>query len=458
MSESLQQYLTVHALTEYIKRKFDNDPHLQRVFVAGEVSNYRRRPNHQYFTLKDEHATISAVMFASHFNKLKFKVEEGMKVLVTGRISVYPDSGRYQIYVETMEPDGVGALYLAFEQLKKKFKEAGLFDLPKKPLPAYPKKIAIISSRSGAVIHDIATTLERRNPLVQWELFEAKVQGADSPQEIIQRLQQITQRQDEFDLIIIARGGGSIEDLWGFNNEDLAHAIIASQLPIISSIGHETDTTLADLVADVRAATPTAAAELAAPVLLDIKNQLAQYDRDLKYTIYKHLELLSNRLSAMLELNVLKYPDRLIEPYIQKLDIRQDQLMQLKNQYFNEQGLRINHYSQGLNLHSLSNLLAQKNILFKQQSQALNDRMLNYYQHELNRLHNNMKLMDAFSPLKVINRGYAIAMIDDDIVTSIQDLELKDSVNIKVKDGQFTAQVTDIEVGDIGQDFEEGVE
>jgi len=260
-----ERYLSITAMTAYLKRKFDADPYLERVYLTGEISNFRLRPNHQYFSLKDEHAKLSAVMFKGAFQKLSFQPEEGMKVLVIGRISLFESSGSYQLYIEHMEPDGVGALYQAYAQLKEKLAKEGLFQLPKQTLPAYPKRIAILTSPSGAVIRDIITTVRRRYPIVQLVLYPTVVQGEKAAGELIKNIQRV-EEDGQFDTMIIGRGGGSIEDLWPFNDEHLARTIVAAKTPIISSVGHETDTTIADLVADVRAATPTAAAELAGPV------------------------------------------------------------------------------------------------------------------------------------------------------------------------------------------------
>ncbi|MEG2937289.1 MAG: exodeoxyribonuclease VII large subunit, partial [Vagococcus sp.] len=263
-----ETYLTVTALTKYIKHKFEADPYLERVFLTGEISNFRMRPNaHQYFSLKDDKAKISAIMFKGAFNKLKFQPEEGMKVLVIGRISLYEPGGSYQIYIEHMEPDGVGALYQALEKRKKALQEEGLFkEAFKQLLVKYPKKIAVITSPSGAVVKDIITTTKRRYPIVQLVVFPTLVQGDKAADDIVKRIKEVDALGD-FDTMIVGRGGGSIEDLWPFNEERVVRAIFESRTPIISSVGHETDVTLADLVADVRAATPTAAAELATPVL-----------------------------------------------------------------------------------------------------------------------------------------------------------------------------------------------
>jgi len=270
MSEPTQdKYLTVTQLTKYISAKFNHDPYLDRVFVTGELSNFRLRSNsHQYFNLKDQGALIAAVMFKSQFSSIKFAPEEGMKVLVVGRVGTYEQRGTYQLYIEHMEPDGVGALHVAFEQLKQKLAAEGLFEFEPKPIPRYPKKIAVVTSSKGAVIRDIITTVKRRYPIVELVVYPTVVQGDAAAPNIVANLARI-EKDGSYDTIIIGRGGGSIEDLWPFNEEMVVRAIAACQTPVISSVGHETDTTLADFVADQRAATPTAAAEIATPVLAE---------------------------------------------------------------------------------------------------------------------------------------------------------------------------------------------
>lgn len=314
-----EQYLTVSALTKYLHKKFTVDPYLQRVYLTGEISNFRLRPRHQYFSLKDDGAKIDAVMFQSAFSRLKFEVEDGMKVLVVGKIDLYEPSGNYQITIERMEPDGVGALYQAYEQLKAKLEAEGLFSAPKQKLPLFPKRIAVITSPSGAVIRDIITTTRRRYPIAQLVLFPAVVQGEKAADSLVGRLKEVNARGD-FDTVIIGRGGGSIEDLWPFNEEKVARAIFASQIPIISSVGHETDTTIADLVADVRAATPTAAAELATPVLADEILRIRQDRLRLIKAYQAKLRFERQRLNKLQGSYVFLQPERLYEGYLQKLD------------------------------------------------------------------------------------------------------------------------------------------
>ena len=292
-----EEYVTVSALTKYIKYKFDKDPHLGRVYLTGEISNFRLRPTHQYFSLKDENAIISATMFQSAFKKIQFRPEEGMKVLVIGKVSVFEKSGQYQINIEHMEPDGVGALYLAYEQLKKKLEAEGLFSLPKKPIPQFPKKIVILTSESGAVIQDIQTTVARRFPIVQLVLYPTVVQGVHAVNSILKNLDLV--EQEDYDVVIIGRGGGSIEDLWAFNEEPVVRRVAELSIPVISSVGHETDTTLIDFVSDMRAATPTAAAEIATPVLMEIHQQLRNLQTRLEQALSRQLQIKRERMQAL---------------------------------------------------------------------------------------------------------------------------------------------------------------
>lgn len=327
-----ETYLTVTALTKYIKHKFEADPYLERVFLTGEISNFRMRPNaHQYFSLKDDKAKISAIMFKGAFNKLKFQPEEGMKVLVIGRISLYEPGGSYQIYIEHMEPDGVGALYQALEKRKKALQEEGLFkEAFKQPLVKYPKKIAVITSPSGAVVKDIITTTKRRYPIVQLVVFPTLVQGDKAADDIVKRIKEVDALGD-FDTMIVGRGGGSIEDLWPFNEERVVRAIFESRTPIISSVGHETDVTLADLVADVRAATPTAAAELATPVLREEILKIKEKESRLIQGMDNQIKHKKQKFDHLSESFVFKQPKRLYEAFSIQLDTLNRRLEQSLN-------------------------------------------------------------------------------------------------------------------------------
>ncbi|MDQ7159886.1 exodeoxyribonuclease VII large subunit [Lactococcus lactis] len=323
----MTEYLSVSTLTKYLKAKFDRDPYLERVYLTGEISNFRRRPNHQYFALKDEGAVIQATMWAGQFRKLDFELEEGMKVLAVGRISIYPPSGSYSINIESLVPDGVGALAVKFEQLKKKLTAEGLFEQRwKQTLPQFSKKIAVVTSPSGAVIRDIITTVQRRFPMSQIVLYPTKVQGQGSAEEIAGNIRRANQRGD-FDVMIIGRGGGSIEDLWGFNEEIVVRAIFESRIPIISSVGHETDVTLADFVADSRAATPTAAAELATPnTKVDLINWANEQEKRLFNRLTHLIKIRRERVDKLSQSIVFRQPERLYDGHLQKLDRLCDRL------------------------------------------------------------------------------------------------------------------------------------
>ena len=291
-----EKYLTVSALTKYIKFKIDTDEHLKTVFLKGEISNYKKHSTgHLYFSLKDETSKINAIMFNRNAVNLNFEPNEGTKVLVVGRISVYEQTGNYQIYIEDMIEDGVGNLYIAFEALKEKLSKEGLFDEKyKKPIPKIPKKIGIITAPTGAAIKDILSTIKRRFPICETILFPSLVQGENAAPDIVNKLK-IANSYD-LDVIILGRGGGSIEDLWPFNEEIVAREIFASQIPIISAVGHEVDFTIADFVADLRAPTPTGAAELAVPNMIDLTNHIKQLTIRLNENINKNgwIKLIKN--------------------------------------------------------------------------------------------------------------------------------------------------------------------
>ena len=296
----MPEYLSVSTLTKYLKMKFERDPYLERVYLTGQVSNFRRRPNHQYFSLKDEKAVIQVTIWSGVYQKLGFELEEGMKINVIGRVQLYEPSGSYSIIIEKAEPDGIGALAIQFEQLKKKLGAEGLFQEKfKQALPQFPKKIGVVTSPSGAVIRDIITTVSRRFPGVEIVLYPTKVQGDGAAAQVAAHIRLANERSD-LDVLIIGRGGGSIEDLWAFNEEETVRAIFESRIPIISSVGHETDTTLADFVADRRAATPTAAAELATSVTkLDLLGHLQQQENRMSRAISNRLSNYRERLNKL---------------------------------------------------------------------------------------------------------------------------------------------------------------
>ncbi|WP_270332652.1 exodeoxyribonuclease VII large subunit [Ligilactobacillus acidipiscis] len=436
------KYLTVTALTRYLHKKFTVDPYLQRVFLTGEISNFRLRPRHQYFSIKDDNAKISAVMFQSNFKRVKFIPEEGMKVLLVGRIDLYEPNGTYQINIESMQPDGVGALYEAYEQLKKKLAAEGLFSVEKKRIPRFPQKIAVITSPSGAVIRDIITTVKRRYPIAQLVLFPAVVQGEQAADSLVGRLKEVTQHED-FDTVIIGRGGGSIEDLWPFNEEKVARAIAAVKIPVISSVGHETDTTIADLVADLRAPTPTAAAELATPLLSDEILKLKQQRLRLVQAMKTVLDRNKRQAARQIDSYIFKTPARLYEGYLQKLDFLNSKL----EAAFGQELSRVQR--EQLELNSRLKMVDPKPRLKRSESilatnkQQLQRNMQLYLVAKKNELAQQVSNLDALSPLSVMGRGYSYVSHAGKITKSVKNLDVDDKVVLHMADGIADARIID---------------
>lgn len=442
----MSEYLSVSTLTKYLKLKFDKDPYLERVYLTGQVSNFRRRPNHQYFSLKDEKAVIQATIWGGVYKKLGFDLEEGMKINVVGRIQLYEPSGSYSIIIEKAEPDGVGALAIQFEQLKKKLGEEGLFEERfKQALPQFPKKIGVVTSPSGAVIRDIITTVSRRFPGVEIVLYPTKVQGEGSAAEVADNIHRANTSGD-LDLLIIGRGGGSIEDLWAFNEEVVVRAIFESHIPIISSVGHETDTTLADFVADRRAATPTAAAELATPVTkLDLLAHLQQQQNRLAAATSNRLTYNRERLAKLSQSVIFRQPERLYDSYLQKLDQLNLRLKQKIREYYNEEVQRAR-----LLQHRLEALAPLRQVQIYQERVAQLERLLRsnmavVYDHkvaEVKRLSDALLMLDTS---RIVARGYAIVKKDEQVLESIEKINKKDQLTILMRDGQIEVEVKDVE-------------
>ena len=437
-------YLSVSDLTSYIKKKFDRDPYLDKVYLTGEISNFRLRPAHQYFSLKDDNAKISAIMFKSAFDKVKFKPEEGMKVLVTGRISVYEATGNYQIYIDHMEPDGVGALYQAYEQLKKKLTAEGLFSAPKKTLEKYPKRIAVVTSPSGAVIRDIITTTRRRYPIAQIVLYPAVVQGDAAASDIVRQINRVNEH-DDFDTLIIGRGGGSIEDLWPFNEEIVARAIFDSKIPVISSVGHETDTTIADLVADVRAATPTAAAEIAVPVLTDVMTDIKNDQVRIFNAFRNKLNQLQQRLAKIQQSYIFKQPERLYDSYVQKIDMLNERLMNALKETINQSDRKLNDLVYNLKINSPKNLIKEQQQVLQVKDDQLKRNIMLLIQNKQNQLTKRVDALDHLSPLKVMSRGFSFTTNSDGkVVKKVDDIKENDDIELKLIDGYAKATVNEV--------------
>ena len=446
----MDKYLSVTTLTKYLKMKFDKDPYLERVYLTGQVSNFRKRPTHQYFSLKDDRAVIQATIWAGIYQKLGFDLEEGMKINVIGRVQIYEPSGSYSIIIEKAEPDGVGALAIQFEQLKKKLSEEGLFqDRFKQAIPQFAKKIGVVTSRSGAVIQDIITTVSRRFPGVEIVLYPTKVQGEGAAEEIARNIVRANERED-LDVLIIGRGGGSIEDLWAFNEEIVVRAIFESRLPIISSVGHETDVTLSDFVADKRAATPTAAAELATPVTkLDLLTYLKNQEKRMATAVQNTLSKKKEALRTLSQSVIFRQPERLYDGYLQRVDQLQLRLKQSINtevvrqqQKVLEQVHRLEQLSPINKIHRYQDRLLQLEKLLRSQMAVVYDAKV----AEVKRLSEALLMLDTS---RIVARGYAIVKKEDAVVSSAKDLKKTDQVTLMMRDGQVELEVKDVKTEEI---------
>lgn len=430
--------------------KFDKDPYLERVYLTGQVSNFRKRPTHQYFSLKDDRAVIQATIWSGIYQKLGFDLEEGMKINVIGRVQVYEPSGSYSIIIEKAEPDGVGALAIQFEQLKKNLSEEGLFqERFKQAIPQFAKRIGVVTSRSGAVIQDIITTVSRRFPGVEIVLYPTKVQGEGAAEEIARNIARANERED-LDVLIIGRGGGSIEDLWAFNEEIVVRSIFESRLPIISSVGHETDVTLADFVADKRAATPTAAAELATPVTkLDLLTYLKNQEKRMATAVQNTLSKKKESLRGLSQSVIFRQPERLYDGYLQRLD----QLMLRLKQGLNGELVR-NQQKVQAQIHRLEQLSPNVKIQryqdrIQQLQKIMRSQMAVIYDAkvaEVKRLSEALLMLDTS---RIVARGYAIVKKEDTVVSSANDLKKNDQVMLMMRDGHVELEVKDVKTEEI---------
>ncbi len=400
MSETV---LSVSQLNGYLKALVESDPMLSRVVVRGELSNYKIYPSgHHYFTMKDAEGSLKCVMFRSSAGKLRFRPESGMSVTATGRISVYPRDGAYQLYVTELMPEGTGDLQVAFEQLKAKLQAEGLFDpAHKKPLPAYPKRVAIITSGAGAAVHDIIRVLGKRWPMAKLLILPVRVQGIEAPPEIVGAIR-YANRYHVADVIITGRGGGSMEDLWAFNDERVARAIYESEIPVISAVGHEPDVTIADYVADRRAATPSNAAEIAGPDGVEVCAQLAQDGLRLHQAMARKLELLSRRLGDLSARPALTDPEVYLGAKRMGLD-----------------------YARSALVSAGERTVSAKRRPFVERAAKL----------------------DALSPLKVLGRGYSIAEKNGKVLRVVEDVKPGDTIDVKLAGGSLGCVVEEIHHG-----------
>ncbi|MED4038104.1 exodeoxyribonuclease VII large subunit [Niallia taxi] len=442
------RYLTIQALTKYIKRKFDVDPHLQHVHVKGEISNFKQHSSgHMYFTLKDDKARILAVMFARSAQGMKFKPENGMKVLVKASVTVYEQSGQYQMYVQEMRPDGIGDLYLAYEQLKKKLEADGLFSAAhKKPIPKYPDTIGIITSPTGAAIRDILITIKRRYPIAKIIIFPALVQGEAAAPSIVKAIDKANSMETpHIDVLIVGRGGGSIEELWAFNEETVANAIFASSIPIISAVGHETDFTIADFVADLRAPTPTGAAEMAAPHMEELMERVLTRKARLIRATKERVDKEKHRLGKMEKSYAFRYPKLLLDQKMEQLD-RQNELLQRNiNKLFLLKEEKHELITRRLSRSHPQELLhnAEKDRVNLEKNLVRNMNLI--HQKKIHMFQSIIGKMDALSPLKIMERGYNLAYSPEGkLISSINQVKKDEQIELRLSDGTVEARVTSI--------------
>lgn len=417
-----REYLTVTQINKYIKYKFDNDENLNLVYLKGEISNFKNHSTgHLYFTIKDESSRILAVMFRNNALKLKFTPVDGSKVLVIGRIGVYEASGNYQIYVEEMMEDGIGNLALEFEKLKKKLSQKGYFNEEyKKPIPKFPKKIGIITATTGAAIRDIITTINRRYRNVELYIFPCLVQGVGAKEDIVRNIN--IANTFPLDVLIVGRGGGSIEDLWAFNEEIVADAIFKSKIPIISAVGHEIDFTISDFVADLRAPTPTAAAELAVPNTIDLINYINQLSIRRNKSIINIINKKYEKLESLKDSYILKNPQSIYEVKAQKVDNLIEKAILLITKSLTDNKNRLNTLDKEV----------------KTDMTKVLDKKTNKYLNVLSKL-------ETLNPILTIKRGYTITKYNDKSITSIKDINKKDYIKTEVCDGIITSQVIEME-------------
>ena len=414
-----EEYITVSELNRYIKYRLDNDENLQQVYLRGEISNFKAHTRgHFYFTLKDETSRINAIMFSSNALRVQFLPQDGMKVLIIGKVNVYEANGAYQIYVNEMKEDGIGNLYVAFEQLKKKLEMEGLFDSSKKKkIPRLPKRIGVITASTGAAIRDILSTIKRRFPLTEVILFPALVQGENAKEDIVRQIENA--QNYNLDVLIVGRGGGSIEDLWAFNEEIVARAIYQSSVPIISAVGHEIDYTIADFVADLRAPTPTGAAELAVPNQKDVRNYILQLTIRLKKAMLNRLTYQKQRLNQIVSRPIMREPLGLYHVKEQRFDLAYENLLKAMQKQIKDKRYQYD--------------LIKRTVLFKEPEKILLKKQQRYILY--------LEKLEILNPLLTLKRGYAIVKKDSKVVTSIKDLKENDKVELELKDGAVRAQV-----------------
>lgn len=438
------KYLSIGALTRYLKAKFDGDVNLRTVFLKGEISNFKSHTSgHFYFSLKDETSKINAIMFASKARMVPFTPMDGSKVLVTGRVSVYEATGSYQIYVDEMMEDGVGNLYIAFEKLKKELAQEGLFDPKyKKPIPKIPERIGIITASTGAAIRDIISTIRRRFPYAETYLFPCLVQGEYAKEDIVKKIKQASTY--DLDVLIVGRGGGSIEDMWPFNEEIVARAIFDCPIPIISAVGHEIDFTIADFVADLRAPTPTGAAEMAVPNMKDLINHLSQLQIRLNEAIHNQVRHVQLRLDHIKDTYILKNPTMMFDNQKQHLMILEEKMNEAIQKKVTIERLHLDHIKD-------TYVLKNPSVLFDpyhQQIQVVKETLDREIQLKMKDLKQNLKYkmekLEVVNPLHILSKGYHVAYQGDKMIKQVSDIE-DSQLKLRFIDGWVYTTVDQIE-------------
>lgn len=414
-----EEHFTVSQINAYIKKKLKMDATLRNIYIKGEISNYSTAPSgHSYFTLKDEKSQINAVMFKGRKKNIKFEPENGMKVIVKGTIEVYERDGKYQLYANNITEDGIGELHIAFEQLKKKLEKEGLFDKShKQNIPEYPKKIGVVTAKTGAAVRDIITTIKRRYPLCEILIFSTLVQGDLAAPQIVQQIRHA--QKFDIDTLIIGRGGGSIEDLWPFNEEIVAREIYDCRIPTISAVGHEIDFTIADFVADLRAPTPTAAAELAVPQINEIKNRIKQ----LKQRMNKNIK------------------DKVAQNKLKIDNISQKQIFKNPESIYEFKEMQLDNIINKLNFTSKNIISENKNKLFKIETKSVLRNPREIIKPKKERYLRNFEKLELLNPLLTLKRGYSIAKVENKVISSVKDVKSGDKLDIEFDDGTINTKV-----------------
>lgn len=446
MEQNNSKYLSVGALTSYLKYKFDRDPYLTRVFIKGELSNVKKHTSgHLFFALKDGNAVIRAVMFSRSANGLKFDPEEGQSVLVTGRISIYENSGQYQVYADSMEIDGIGLMFEQLEKDKKELREKGFFNAEyKKDIPKYPTEIVIISSETSAAYRDMLTTLKRRYPLVNIKMINTLMQGSGSKSSVIENLDYADRLNS--DLIILARGGGSIEDLWTFNEKEVALKIFDLNTPLITGVGHETDTTLADFVSDMRAPTPTAAAELSVPSTIDIMERIHQSRSFMLRMMTKKTEAYRRGLETLSNYYKFKNPGLLYDQQTEKLANLRTNLGNRMNTMLKEKRYEHTNIKERVQYQNPRPAISRYKEIVIEQRKRLDNEMTDTLTDNRKKLASTLELLDSLSPSNILLRGYSYTTKDDRIVKDSKELATDDEIETTFGTGKISSKVTEVKI------------